>query len=156
MPDVQIVIAGEGEDFGRYRALMTDPARYLVDNTYVSEDQAAAYFASSSVVILPYVDASQSGVIPVAYSYGKPVVVTSVGELAAMVDDGITGLVVPPRDAEAIADAVVSLLRDPCVRREMGRRGTAKLNAECGPGVVGHLHLETYRHAIREHQKKKT
>jgi glycosyltransferase involved in cell wall biosynthesis len=101
--------------------------------------------------VLPYIDASQSGVVSLAYSYGKAVVVTSVGELQGLVDDGITGLVVAPRDAGAIADAVVSLLLDADLRHELGRRGTAKMNEECGPGVVGDIHLEIYRRAIREH-----
>ncbi|MHB0858709.1 MAG: glycosyltransferase family 4 protein [Anaerolineae bacterium] len=134
--DVRIIIAGEGEDMGRYRALMRHPEHFEVHNEFVSEDKQAELFRRACVVTLPYIEATQSAVIPVAYTFGKPVVATTVGSLPDLVDDGATGLLVPPRDESALADAIVRLLQDRTLRHRMGANGKAKLDAECAPTAI--------------------
>ncbi|MCC7207640.1 MAG: glycosyltransferase family 4 protein [Anaerolineae bacterium] len=153
VPDVQIMIAGRGEDFQRYRDMMVHPERFIVHNEYISDEKTAEYFAQSAVVVLPYVDASQSGVIPFAYSFSKPVVVTNVGGLPEMVDDGVTGLLVPPRDERALADALVRLLQDRDLRHRMGAAGKKKLDEECAPDVVARSTIAVYQRAIDGRQR---
>jgi len=148
VPDARILIAGEGEDFSRYRRMMIHPETFVVDNGFVSEARAAEYFHRASVVVLPYIEASQSGVIPLAYSAGKPVVATTVGGLPEMVEHGRTGYLVPPRDPSALAEAVVRLLLDPQLRRRMGANGKRKIETECSPEVVARNTMEVYRRAI--------
>jgi glycosyltransferase involved in cell wall biosynthesis len=87
-------------------------------------------------------------VIPIAYAHAKPVVVTSVGGLPGSVEDGRTGLVVPPRDPVALAGALVRLLHDDGLRRAMGDAGRRKLRAENSPEVVGRRALEVYELAL--------
>lgn len=147
VPDARIVIAGEGEDFERYRKMMVHPDAFTVFNEYVSEEKAAQLFRRASLVVLPYVDASQSAVIPVAYTYGKPVVATTVGGLPDLVDHGVTGYLVPPRDEVALANSVVDLLMDEPLRRRMGARGKAKIEGECSPEVVAKKTVAVYRQA---------
>ncbi|TWU35817.1 Alpha-D-kanosaminyltransferase [Novipirellula aureliae] len=149
-PNVRIVIGGRGEDFDRYRQMMCNPDRFEVHNGWITEDQRAAMFASSSVVVLPYIEATQSGVIPVAYNYAKPVVATNVGGLPEMVEHGKTGLLVPPKDHDALADAIIELLSDNEKRIEMGRAGKAKLDRECSAEVVTRQTIEVYRAAIQD------
>ncbi len=148
IPDAQFVIAGEGEDFARYRRLMVDPGRFTVHNRYISAAERDELFERAAVVVLPYIDATQSGVIPVAYSFGKPVVATRVGALEEAVDHGVTGLLVPPRDESALALAIVDLLQNPEQRRDMGLAGRRKLDAEGAPDVVARQTMEVYRRAI--------
>ena len=150
VPDVRIVIAGEGEDFGRYRLLMANPDRFVVHNEFVSNERRAELFAEASVVVLPYIEASQSGVVPVAYSFSKPVVATRVGGLPEIVEDGETGYVVPPRDERALAEAIVRLLRDPALRRRLGTNGKRKLERECSPKRVAEQTLAVYELVVRE------
>src|SRR5437868_5764195 len=147
-PGTWILIAGQGEDFERYRRMMKNPERFLVDNEYISELRAQEYFQRASVVVLPYIEASQSGVIPLAYSAGKPVVATEVGGLPEMVEHGRTGLLVPPRDAAQLADAVVRLLLDRKLRRRMGMCGKAKIAEECSPELVAQKTIDVYRRAL--------
>jgi glycosyltransferase involved in cell wall biosynthesis len=144
VPDATIVIAGQGEDLGRYRRLMSRPDRFVVHNQFVSTEQRAELFRQASVVVLPYVEASQSGVIPIAYSFMKPVVATTVGGLPDMVEHGRTGYLVPPRDEQALANAIVRLLRDAALRTQMGVNGRRKLDAECAPGVIARQTLAVY------------
>jgi glycosyltransferase involved in cell wall biosynthesis len=64
-------------------------------------------------VVLPYTSATQSGVIPIAAAFARPVVATDVGGLPEQLADGRCGVVVPAGNAEALAAAVVGLLTDP-------------------------------------------
>jgi glycosyltransferase involved in cell wall biosynthesis len=66
----------------------------------------AAYFSAADVVVQPYVSATQSGVAKIAYHFERPLIMTDVGGLAEMMPDGEAGLVVPPEDPGALADAV--------------------------------------------------
>lgn len=151
-PNVKIVIAGKGEDFSRYRQMMTHPEQFIVYNEYVSDEQRADLFQQANVVVLPYIEASQSGVIPIAYTAAKPVVATTVGGLPEMVDHGETGYLVPPRDEQALAQAILDLLQNTQQSHEMGLKGQQKILAECSPAIVAEQTLEVYQHALRHDQ----
>jgi glycosyltransferase involved in cell wall biosynthesis len=73
---------------------------------YVSDQEAADYFARADVVVLPYRSASGTGIIPMAYHYGKPVIATRIGGLEHVVLEGKTGLFVAPESPKALADAI--------------------------------------------------
>jgi starch synthase len=147
VPEARIIIAGTGEDFARYRRLMANPGRFVVLNEYISDQKRAELFRQASIVVLPYIEASQSGVISLAYSAGKPVIATTVGALPEMVDDGQTGFLVPPRDEKALAEAVVRLLSDRELRREFAVNARQKVDRECSPEVVAGKTLRVYSQA---------
>lgn len=149
VPEARIVIAGRGEDFERYTAAMADPAAFEVHNEYVSDDDAARLFRRAAVVVLPYTEASQSGVIALAGTYGRPVVASAVGALPEAVDDGVTGVLVPPRDVPALEKAVIALLQDDERRAAMGVAARAKSDAECAPDVVAAQTCAVYEAARR-------
>ena len=148
VPKARILIAGHGESFVRYRRMMVHSDRFIVHNEFIPDDRTASYFQRASVVVLPYVEASQSGVISMAYSAAKPVVATAVGGLVEMVEHGRTGFLVAPRDVEQIADAVTCLLLDAPLRHQMGANGKRKVETECSPQVVAGKTLDVYRRAI--------
>ena len=148
VPEARFVIAGEGADFAPYRRMMVHPDKFIVHNEYVSYDLRSQLFRQSSVVVLPYIEASQSGVIPLSYSFGKPVVATSVGGLPEMIDQGETGYVVPPRDEKSLANAIVCLLKNEGLRRRMGANGRRKLGAEWSPCLIAQRTLQVYRLAV--------
>ena len=56
------------------------------------------YFLAADLAVLPYVSATQSGIVQIAYNYDLPVVTTDVGGLPEVVHDGETGFIVPPED----------------------------------------------------------
>jgi glycosyltransferase involved in cell wall biosynthesis len=76
-------------------------------NRYVPNEELRPYFDLADVVVLPYVSATQSGVAQLAFGFGKPVITTRVGGLYEVVQDGVNGLLVPPQDEQALADAIV-------------------------------------------------
>lgn len=153
VPEARIIIAGTGEEYNHYRRMMVNPGRFTIHDEYVSNEKRAQLFRRASVVVLPYIDASQSGVIPMAYSFGKPVVATTVGGLPAQVDDGKTGYLVPPRDERALADAIVRLLRNPDLRRRLGANGKRKSAVEWSADVVARQTLAVYEVAVKQRRE---
>src|SRR3954447_20313194 len=89
-------------------------------------DEAADLFAAADAVVLPYRRASQSGVLLLAYGFGRPVVAYPVGGLAEAVEDGQTGWLCAAADAAALAVArgdVAAAGPEECARRgAAGRR----------------------------------
>jgi glycosyltransferase involved in cell wall biosynthesis len=148
IPNARIMIAGQGEDFSRYARMMTHPDRFIVHNEFISEERTAEYFQRASVVVLPYIEASQSGVIPLAYSAAKPVIATTVGGLPEMVEHGRTGFLVPPRDPAKLADALVKLLLDKMLRRQMGINAKHKIERECSPETIARQTIQVYHRAV--------
>jgi glycosyltransferase involved in cell wall biosynthesis len=148
-PNVKIVIGGTGDDFQRYRAKMVNPDRFEVHNRWISSQDQASMFQRASVVVLPYTDATQSGVVPVAYAYEKPVVATSVGALPECVEHEKTGLLVPPRDPVSLANAILQLLDNPSLAREFGKAGKRWLDTVASPMPVVEATIRVYDHAIR-------
>jgi glycosyltransferase involved in cell wall biosynthesis len=152
VPDVKIVIAGRGDDFEKYRRKMVHPDRFDVHNRFITTSHRDELFSEASVVALPYIEATQSGVIPLAYSFAKPVVATRVGALEEAVEDGITGRLVPPAHSESLAAAIIDLLKNPATSHAMGAAGRKKLDSEWSPKAVAYQTLDVYRRAIRDRQ----
>jgi glycosyltransferase involved in cell wall biosynthesis len=121
IPELKVIIAGEG-DLSPYQSQMEacNGSVFEIHNEFVPDDLVAALFQRSTLVVLPYTKMSgMSGVLNVAYAFGKPVVVSDVGGLDEAVEHGKTGLLVPPRDPQALADAIIQLLVDPDLRAIM-------------------------------------
>ena len=79
----------------------------LMAPEFIPRDEVAQYFSAADVVVLPYLTATQSGIVSIAQEYEVPCIVTSVGGLPEVVVDGHTGLVVPPDDPQALAQAII-------------------------------------------------
>jgi len=113
-------------------------------------DTIRAYYAASDVVLL----ASEQETAPVtlaeAMAAGRPVVTTDVGGCAAMVADGVTGRVVPPRDPQALAAATVELLADPARAATMGRAGRDAAAARFRLASITTATLEVYARILAE------
>lgn len=77
----------------------------LIDG-FVPDAMVQDYFLAADLAVLPYVSATQSGIVQIAYNYDLPVVTTDVGGLPEVVRDGETGFIVPPADAAALAAAI--------------------------------------------------
>jgi glycosyltransferase involved in cell wall biosynthesis len=81
-------------------------------NEYVANEAVHLYFTAANLAVLPYNEATQSGILSIAYGFAKPVVITDVGGLAELVDDGITGFIVPPQNIPKLADAVIRYFQE--------------------------------------------
>lgn len=81
-----------------------------VVNRWLSDSEMADQISRSSLVVLPYIEASQSGVVPLAASLGRPVVATDVGGLSEQVNDGVSGLLCRRLDAQELANTITTAL----------------------------------------------
>jgi D-inositol-3-phosphate glycosyltransferase len=104
-----LIVAGECyEDPAHYERLAAAAGEGVkLMQRYIPDDEVEALFKACDVVVLPYRSATQSGVTHVAYALGRPVITTDVGGLSETVVPGETGMVVPPENPGAIADAIV-------------------------------------------------
>jgi len=109
--DVHLLIAGEvWGDAKPYHELISRlgmTASVTFVEKYIPNEEVARYFAASDLVVIPYVSATQSGIVQLAYGFAKPVVVSRVGGLPEVVEEGVTGYLVPPKDSASISSAVL-------------------------------------------------
>lgn len=109
--DIHLLIVGEfWDDIASYAELIHELGlchSVTVVNRYIPNEELGLYFSAADVVVLPYVDATQSAVIPLAYAFERPVITTTVGGLPDVVFGGETGILVPPGDSEALAQAIM-------------------------------------------------
>jgi len=115
---------------------------------YVPIDEVVDVVGSSRVVAAPYRRSNASGVVRLAHTMGRPVVVTDVGDLGASVVPEITGLVVPPENPSALADALIRLLKDPVAADRMGQEGRRRLLAEASWPVVAQRASTIYQELL--------
>jgi glycosyltransferase involved in cell wall biosynthesis len=123
LPNTGVIIAGPGRLEGLIPGEI--PSCVEVRNRLVGDDEAVDLFRRCGVVVLPYVEASQSALVAAAFFFRKPAIVTRVGALPEYVVDGETGWVIPPGDPQALAAALAAALGDPDRAACIGRAGRA-------------------------------
>ncbi|MCL6624215.1 MAG: glycosyltransferase family 4 protein [Fimbriimonadales bacterium] len=112
VPEARLIVAGSGPDLANYlQEIEASPSIELLAR-HLMPHEISHLFARASILVLPYTDATQSGVLSIAYPFGMPVVATSVGGLKDMVKPDVNGVLVPPGDASALASALIKLLTD--------------------------------------------
>lgn len=126
-PTARLLVAGEGDAEGLAPGLAALPGVELRTG-WLAEEEMARLVAGADAVVLPYREASQSGVAPLAHGLGVPVVATPVGGLSEQLRDGVDGALARAVTPEALAEAM-AVLCDPARRlalaegaREAGRR----------------------------------
>ena len=124
IPNVRFVVAGRSES--KYRP--PDPpslprgGSIVLIPRYIGNAHLAELFEQATVVVCPYLDATQSGVILTAYAFNRPVIATTVGGLPEYVVQNETGILVPPDNSRALGDALIELLLNPDLRTQLQNR----------------------------------
>jgi glycosyltransferase involved in cell wall biosynthesis len=149
---LHVVLAGE--DLGGLepsRDLLASPelrGRLHVHARHLAMEEAAELFAAADAVALPYRQASQSGVLLLAYGFARAVVVYPVGGLPEAVEEGETGWVCAAPDPDSLARtlrAVVAAGPEECARR--GANGERLAETRFGWPQIARRTQEVYRHA---------
>lgn len=111
-PDSILIMAGRG-DLSNYTELLQKYHNNIsLHNEWIPDDEVAAFFNQVDFLVLPYTGATQSGVINLAYSFGKPVIVSDSGALQEQVKEDETGLCIPVNNSSALSDAINYLLEN--------------------------------------------
>jgi glycosyltransferase involved in cell wall biosynthesis len=109
-PDLKLLVVGEfyqprSEYDKLIQELRLDDAVIIRDD-YVPNEEVGIYFAASDCAVLPYRSATQSGIIQIAYALDLPVIATDVGGLSEVIQNGVTGYIIPPDNPQEVSKAV--------------------------------------------------
>ena len=126
---VELDIVGSG-DLAPYKSQLAGLSDVSINNAWVAEEQIAHALARADIVMLPYVEASQSGVAAAALTAALPIVATPVGGLVEQVRCGQTGIIAKGIGPEDLAAAIRSLIDDP------------SLYETCSAGALRHAREE--------------
>jgi len=135
LPDVQLFIVGDGPMREKWERL-TDVLGLQDRVTFTGEvpgEHLPGYYRAAGIFVLPASARAEAfgTVLLEAMASGLPCITTEVGSGTSwVVQDGITGLVIPPRDTQALADAIRALLDDPRRQVAMGHAARARVEAE--------------------------
>jgi len=147
-PEARLVVAGRGPDLPQYLPTLEADDRVDVYATFLPNSEVARLFVEAEVVVLPYREATQSGVLATALAFGRACVTTDVGGLGEMVEPNRSALLAPPGDANAIAEAVLRILEDENVRRTLEEGASERAEGALSGGAVAAQLEGIYQRAI--------
>ena len=119
-----MTIAGNG-DIRPYVNQIKDLPEINIINRYIRDEEIGTLFSiENEIIVLPYKDATQSGVIPVAVDFNVPVVATNTGGLVEQLNNGNLGVFANPDDENSLVYAILKYIRD----EEFFRKQKIKMN----------------------------
>ena len=142
------MIVGDGPERARLEA---EIRRLGLEGAVVlagDRDDVAAMLARADVFVLSSTSEGLPLSILEAMAAGLPVVASSVGGVPEAVEDGETGLLVPPRDPVRLAAALERLLVDPALRRRLGSNGRERVRQHFGLEAFQQAHVAVYRREL--------
>ena len=117
---------------------------------HLSWNELPQWYRRAAIFVMPsYFESFGISCIE-AMAFGLPVVATLAGGLPEVVEDGVTGILVPPGDPQALAGAIIRLLRDPVLRQQMGRTGRERVLTEYTAERVTEQTLAVYHDVQRK------
>jgi glycosyltransferase involved in cell wall biosynthesis len=115
---VQVIVAGSGPELRRLGPRLAASGAEIIDR-YLSRDETIELMQRSQAVLVPYKDATQSGVVAAAFANGRTVIASRVGGLIDAVNDGTNGILIEPNAAAALGRAMLCLADDPAKAIEL-------------------------------------
>jgi glycosyltransferase involved in cell wall biosynthesis len=136
-------------DMDELRALAARaPGRVRFLPRFVEDEELPALFRRADLVVLPYREIDQSGVLYTALAFGRPLVVTRVGGLPELADRHGAAVAVPPEDPDALAGALARLLADPEERGRLAAAAERAAHTEYSWDEAARRHLALYRELV--------
>jgi glycosyltransferase involved in cell wall biosynthesis len=156
----QLEIVGDGPERPGLEALAQrlGVANRVVFRGKIPSDELQASYARAAVCVLPSVldargDTEGLGVVLLeAMNYGTPVIASRIGGIPDIVEDGVSGLLVPPGDADALAAAVRRLRDDPALARRLGEAGRRRLREQFSWEAIVRRWLDLYTAVVAPRQ----
>jgi glycosyltransferase involved in cell wall biosynthesis len=121
---------------------------------FISEEQVEVYFKLADVLVLPYTEVYQSGVLFLGFQFGLPAIATDVGAMTEVIHEGENGILCRPRDPEALAEAIRRYFRSEMHRSLSSRREAIRsaIAQRHSWKTVGDITATVYRSLSREAQ----
>lgn len=127
--EAMLLIVGDGIDEALFRQQCEErAASNVVFAGFVQRDELRQYFLAGDVFVWPTLGDPYGIAVDEAMACGLPILSTSAcGEIRARVEEGVNGYIVPPADAEALADKMLELVKDPTALQKMGKVSQKKV-----------------------------
>ena len=125
--NLTLIIAGRADPSElelKYRNIISKLAKeikVIYHSGFIPSAEVAKYFIASDVVVLPYKRISHSGVLHLAYSFGKPVIATNVGDFKETIEEGKSGFVLSSNSQENLSEKIIQAFSDRLKLEEMGK-----------------------------------
>ncbi len=148
IPDFKVIVAGSGPDLANHREAIEANPHFELHDRFIPNEDVAQLFHRASAVVLPYIEASQSGVLSMAFAFGKPVIATDVGSLSEMVVHGESGLVIPAGDVPALGNALIELLSNQEKKKAMAVKAKETALTRLSWKAIAQQTADAYRAAI--------
>ncbi len=126
------------------RLLADAPPNVRLVPRFIPDAELPAYFTRADLVVLPYLEADQSGVLFTALAFGKPLLLSDVGGFPEVAATG-AARAVPAGDSAALGEALRELLADPAARSAMAERARAAAAGPYSWDMIAQRTLELYR-----------
>jgi glycosyltransferase involved in cell wall biosynthesis len=146
-PELTLTVAGRG-NLGALKGVFTALPGVTLVNCYLGENEVEAIFSSHGVCVLPYTQATQSGVAALALGHGLPIIASRLGGLPEQVVHGATGLLTPPGDSEALAHAILTIAKDEAMAVRMAEATATLGDKEFGWEPIMGSFLSQLRNTI--------
>lgn len=131
-PDLLLTVIGDGADRESLEQLtaqlnLTDHVKFV---GYQSQAKVRQYMQQTDVFVLPSFAEGVPVSLMEALAAGVPVVTTQIAGVGELVENGVSGYLVPPGNAQRLADRIAKLLNDPALRTQFGAAGRLKVAKE--------------------------
>lgn len=111
--NLTLEIVGNGSFTDEQQAIINKLDGYIkITNKWIPDEEIYKYFLDTDLVVIPYIEASQSGVVMLSYTFAKPVIVTNVGGLPDQVTKE-TGRIINPNNPKELSDTIIELYKNP-------------------------------------------
>lgn len=151
--DIKLVVGGNGKLLGYYKQKVI--SLDLGDNVefagFIPDEQIAGYYNKCNVFLLPSLSSRQEGfgiVLLEAMACEKPVIATEIVGAAEDVKKRNAGRIVKPKDEKALAEAIIEILEDKVLAKEMGRKGRKLLEEKYTWDKVAKKTLQIYKEVV--------
>jgi glycosyltransferase involved in cell wall biosynthesis len=129
VPGLRLTLVGDGTDRPHLEAMAAPHGDAIRFTGFLDQDAVAGMLATADALVLPSFAEGVPVVLMEAMASGRPVIATQTGGVSELVEDGVSGHIVPPGDAAALVEAIAALA-DPETRARMGHAGRARVVAE--------------------------
>lgn len=155
LPSIKVIIAGDGI-IPRESKKIIEKYNYNFEiyNRFIKNEEVSRLFSRASLVVYPAKSRKgygegYSGSLTIACSFGKPIVATDVGEFQKLLKERGCGLIIPPDDPKTLAEAIIKLLRNECLRKKMGKKASL-LAEELSWDNIAKMHIKVYKEVVNE------
>jgi len=153
IPDIKLIIAGDGvipkkcwDIINKYKS------NFEIHNYFIPNEKVWEFFSRASIVVIPNKKQDgHSGSLTIAYSFGKPVVTTNVGEFPLLVEKAGCGLVVPPNNPKALAEAIIKILENYKLRKRMSKNAL-RMAEKLSWDRIAKMHIKVYKRVLDDNR----